>query len=151
MSEAAADGGAAGGGATAAAPLTIALVGAGDIFSHHASGVLAHPELFSVACVCDPDAARAATASETCGGCPTFPTLTDALAAEQAGAVAFAAVDLMIPHHLHEQVALQAFAAGKHTLLEKPLATSVAACRRILAVSVLFQVSAIALNFPLFA
>lgn len=129
MSEAAGDGG---GAEAAGGPLTIAMVGAGDIFSHHASAVLSHPELFSVSCVCDPDPGRAAKASALCGDCPTFPTLTDALEAEQAGTVAFAAVDLMIPHHLHEQVGLQAFAAGKHTLLEKPLATSVAACRRIL-------------------
>eukprot|EP01050_Picozoa_sp_SAG11_P005719 SAG11_NODE_413_length_9694_cov_2.695675_4_plen_216_part_00 len=39
----------------------------------------------------------------------------------------------MIPHHLHEAIALEAFAAGKHVLLEKPLATDVATCRRILA------------------
>ena len=39
----------------------------------------------------------------------------------------------MIPHHLHEEIAGQAFSAGKHTLLEKPLSTSVASCRRILA------------------
>eukprot|EP01045_Picozoa_sp_COSAG04_P006669 COSAG04_NODE_332_length_16554_cov_392.698590_12_plen_197_part_00 len=113
-----------------AAPIPIALVGCGDIFSHHASAVLAHPELFSVACVCDPDAERVAAASAQCGGCPTFATLADALASD---AVSFDAVDLMIPHHLHEEIAGQAFAAGKHTLLEKPLSTSVASCRRILA------------------
>ena len=73
-----------------AAPIPIALVGCGDIFSHHASAVLAHPELFSVACVCDPDAERVAAASAQCGGCPTFATLADALASD---AVSFDALD----------------------------------------------------------
>lgn len=29
-----------------AQPISVALVGAGDIFSHHANGILAHPELY---------------------------------------------------------------------------------------------------------
>lgn len=121
--------------AAAAAPIAVALVGAGDIFTHHATGMLKHPELYAVSCVCDPDAERVAAASALCGGCPTFPTLTEALEADAAASssVSFEAVVLMIPHHLHEPVALQAFGATKHTLLEKPLATSVAGCRRILA------------------
>jgi predicted dehydrogenase len=117
------------------APISVALVGAGDIFSHHAAGMLAHPELYTVSCVCDPDKTRVAAASERCGGCPTFPTLTEALEADTAASstVSFEAVVLMIPHHLHESIALQAFSAKKHTLLEKPLATTVESCRRILA------------------
>jgi len=90
---------------------------------------------YTVSCVCDPDETRVAAASERCGGCPSFPTLTEALEKDSAdsSAVSFEAVVLMIPHHLHEPVALQAFGAKKHTLLEKPLATTVDACRRILA------------------
>ena len=45
----------------------------------------------------------------------------------------FDAVDIMLPHHLHEDVALQCFAAGKHVLLEKPMAPTPVACDRILA------------------
>jgi predicted dehydrogenase len=41
----------------------------------------------------------------------------------------------MLPHDLHEATALQVFAAGKHLLLEKPMATTVEACERILAAS----------------
>jgi predicted dehydrogenase len=35
------------------------------------------------------------------------------------------------PHHLHEEIAVRAAQAGKHILLEKPMAPSVAACDRI--------------------
>ena len=40
-------------------------------------------------------------------------------------------VDIMVPHHLHEQIALQCFQAGKHVLLEKPIAPNLEACARI--------------------
>jgi predicted dehydrogenase len=39
---------------------------------------------------------------------------------------AIEAVDLCLPHHLHKPSAISAFAAGKHVLLEKPIANSLA-------------------------
>jgi predicted dehydrogenase len=39
----------------------------------------------------------------------------------------------MLPHHLHEEAAVRAFAAGKHVVLEKPMAPTVESCDRILA------------------
>ncbi|NBX25430.1 MAG: gfo/Idh/MocA family oxidoreductase [Planctomycetes bacterium] len=44
-------------------------------------------------------------------------------------------VVIAVPNDLHEAIAVQALQAGKHVLLEKPMATSVAACDRILAAS----------------
>jgi len=41
------------------------------------------------------------------------------------------AVVIATPHHLHEEIAIGAAQAGKHILLEKPMAPSVAACDRI--------------------
>eukprot|EP01050_Picozoa_sp_SAG11_P005718 SAG11_NODE_413_length_9694_cov_2.695675_3_plen_220_part_00 len=46
-----------------AAPVSIALVGCGDIFSHHLAAILEHPNLFHVTCLCDPDETRRATAA----------------------------------------------------------------------------------------
>lgn len=43
------------------------------------------------------------------------------------------AVVIATPHHLHVAEALAAFAAGKHVLVEKPLATTVADCDRMIA------------------
>ena len=40
-------------------------------------------------------------------------------------------VVIAVPNDLHEPLAVQALKAGKHVLLEKPMATSVAACDRI--------------------
>ncbi len=44
-------------------------------------------------------------------------------------------VVIAVPNDLHEPLAVQALQAGKHVLLEKPMATSVAACDRILEAS----------------
>jgi phthalate 4,5-cis-dihydrodiol dehydrogenase len=43
------------------------------------------------------------------------------------------AVLIATPHHLHEEITIKAAQAGKHILLEKPMAPSVAACDAMLA------------------
>src|ERR1700678_4170208 len=43
------------------------------------------------------------------------------------------AVAIAAPHHLHCLLAVAALQAGKHVLLEKPMALSVAECSRIIA------------------
>ena len=42
----------------------------------------------------------------------------------------FAAVDIMLPHHMHEEAAVRSFAAGKHVVLEKPIAPTPDSCAR---------------------
>ena len=73
----------------------------------------------------DPDSV-AAMAERT--GAPAFASLTEALADGD-----FEAVDIMLPHDLHEQAAVESFAAGKHVCLEKPMAHNLVSCERILA------------------
>ena len=41
-------------------------------------------------------------------------------------------VSVVVPNALHEEMAVAAFDAGKHVLLEKPMANSVSTCDRIL-------------------
>src|ERR1700719_4877479 len=43
------------------------------------------------------------------------------------------AVDLCLPTHLHAPVAIEAFAAGKHVLVEKPMALDAASARQMIA------------------
>jgi predicted dehydrogenase len=45
------------------------------------------------------------------------------------------AVDLCLPTHLHEAVSVQALRAGKHVLVEKPMALDGASARRMIAVA----------------
>ena len=106
--------------------LRVALVGCGAIAEWHRTAIATASRTRITACV-DPDAARAAAMAEQTGGTP-YPSLGQALAAAAADAVA-----ILVPHHLHEALATEAFAAGRHVLLEKPMATDLTACDRILA------------------
>ena len=107
--------------------VTLALVGCGNIARAHWRGIRYHAPNIDVTAVVDADHARAAAMAERTGA-PAFATLEDALANGD-----FDAVDLMLPHDLHEIAALQSFAAGKHVVLEKPIAPDLASCERILA------------------
>ncbi|MDX2169385.1 MAG: Gfo/Idh/MocA family oxidoreductase [Deltaproteobacteria bacterium] len=107
--------------------LRVAIVGCGAIAEWHWNAIQAGAPRTRVSACVDPDPARAqALAAKTDGA--AYATLAEALRADAADAVA-----LMVPHHLHEGLALEAFAAGRHVLLEKPMATEPAACARILA------------------
>jgi myo-inositol 2-dehydrogenase/D-chiro-inositol 1-dehydrogenase len=44
-------------------------------------------------------------------------------------------VDIVVPNHLHHEVALAALTAGKHVLIEKPMALAVAECDELLRVA----------------
>lgn len=108
--------------------LRLALVGCGAICDWHRMGIRAVPEIEITATV-DVDRARAEAAAAEYGA-EAFASLDEALARGK-----FDAVDLMLPHDLHEEATLKCFAAGKHVLLEKPMAPTLDACERILAAS----------------
>ena len=41
------------------------------------------------------------------------------------------AVDIVVPNHLHAEIAIAALEAGKNVLLEKPMAATIADCDRL--------------------
>ena len=107
--------------------LRLALVGCGSIAEFHLQGADELSGKVAVTALVDPELERAERFAERTGG-RAFRSLTEAIAGG-----GFDAVDIMVPHHLHEPLALEAFAAGKHVLLEKPISTSLDSCNRILA------------------
>jgi UDP-N-acetyl-2-amino-2-deoxyglucuronate dehydrogenase len=112
---------------TMADTLRLALVGCGAIARYHLDGLQEHAPRIQVTAAVDVDADKAAAyAAET--GAAAFTSLDEALEKGD-----FDAVDLMLPHDLHEAAAIQCFQAGKHVLLEKPMALDLDACDRILA------------------
>jgi predicted dehydrogenase len=106
--------------------LKLALLGCGAISQWHRHACADLPQVRITACI-DVDTTRAQAAARECGA-QAFGSLEEALAHAE-----FDAVDVMLPHDRHEAAALQVFAARKHLLLEKPMATTVGACERILA------------------
>lgn len=107
--------------------LRLALLGCGAIARYHLDGIKERVPRIQVTATIDLDRAKAEQfAAET--GAKAFTSLDEALAWGE-----FDAVDIMLPHDLHERCALQAFAAGKHVLLEKPMAPTLEGCARILA------------------
>ena len=106
--------------------LRIALVGCGNIARAHWRGIRYHAPRLEVAAVVDEDLERAQAFAERTGA-KAYGSLAEGLAAD-----GFEAVDIMLPHDLHEPAASAAFAAGKHVVLEKPMAPDLASCERIL-------------------
>ena len=106
--------------------LKLALVGCGGIAQAHWRGIQAHADQLVVTAVVDTDPTRAAAMADQTGAQP-FTSLVTALAQGD-----FAAVDIMLPHNQHEAAAVAAFAAGKHVVLEKPMAHTLASCENIL-------------------
>jgi predicted dehydrogenase len=107
--------------------LRTAFVGCGAIAEWHLHAIRQADTRVEVVAAVDPDRARAEAIAAKTGAQP-FASLAEAVAG---GGVE--AVDVMVPHHLHEAVATEAFAAGLHVLLEKPMAPTLDACDRILA------------------
>ena len=107
--------------------LKLAFAGCGVISHYHLRGIQEQAKRIRITAAIDPNQDRAQKiADET--GAQVYATLTQALERGD-----FEAVDLMLPHDLHEPAALEAFRAGKHVLLEKPMAPTLEATQRILA------------------
>ena len=110
---------------TTPVPLRVALIGCGGISGAHAA---AYRRLGA-------DVARVTATADTARH------LADQRAAEVGAGFSSAdyhaaiargdvdAVDICLPHHLHAEVAIAAARAGKHILVEKPMACTMAECR----------------------
>jgi predicted dehydrogenase len=107
--------------------LKVALVGAGNIAGIHLSALKRVPRV-DVVGIFDANQARAAERAAEFGIPRVYSSWTDLLADD-----GVAAVGVLLPHDLHEQFAVEALAAGKHVVCEKPLGQSVDECDRILA------------------
>ena len=112
--------------------ISVALVGCGHIMVHHVSAMLASAVPITVTALIDPNAERRACIASLL---PSPPPAAYASLDELLSTPTNTSVDVVfiaVPHDLHETLALQAFAAGKHVVLEKPLAPTIAACRALL-------------------
>lgn len=108
-------------------PLRIGLVGYGAWGRMHAGAIARIPDLALAAVLCGSEAsARAATADLP--GVAVHRDLPAFL-----GDRSVDLVDIVAPNHLHAEMAVAALGAGKHVLLEKPMATTLADAERVVA------------------
>lgn len=108
-------------------PLGIGLVGAGSIADYHLDGLAAAGgNVVRAVAARSPERARHVAARH---GVPEV--LTDWRALLDRSDIQ--AVVIATPDHTHEEIACAALAAGKAVLVQKPMASSSAACRTILA------------------
>ena len=106
--------------------LGVGILGAGFFGAFHARAIAAVPDVRLVA-VCAEESALAEAFAVEHGGKPygDWRAMLDDSSVD--------AVAITAPHHLHCQMAVAALQAGKHVLLEKPMALSVAECSQIMA------------------
>jgi UDP-N-acetyl-2-amino-2-deoxyglucuronate dehydrogenase len=100
--------------------LKFALVGAGVIGKHHGLVISQLADRIDLAAVADIDLEKAERLAAERGGRP-FASLTDALAAVDVDVVV-----VCTPTGRHGEVAIEALAAGKHVIIEKPAEITVA-------------------------
>src|SRR5262245_17740065 len=125
--------------------MRIGIIGAGIWGNNHALALSTHPRC-TVAMICDRDETRARTAAERFGCAWT--TSTEDLSR------AVDAVTIATPDHLHREPTVAMLRAGKHVMVEKPLATTVADARAMVEAAeqagVMFMVDFHARWHPLF-
>jgi UDP-N-acetyl-2-amino-2-deoxyglucuronate dehydrogenase len=107
--------------------LKLAFLGCGNIAKAHWQGIKERAPEIEVTTLIDINLGNAEQISKLIGTSPDiFSSFEEALLKGN-----FTAVEIMLPHYLHEEAAIKAFSAGKHVLLEKPISTSLPSCSRI--------------------
>jgi predicted dehydrogenase len=102
------------------------MIGAGRICGAHASAALALPETRLTA-IAEIDPERLSRATERFG-CRGYADYREMLADPEVEAVVIG-----LPHWLHREAAVESLNAGRHVLLEKPMAMNVAECDAMIA------------------
>jgi len=109
--------------------LRVAYVGCGGVAAHYLSVYRELDWVQVVACIDTQPAVAAAAAAALSQGNEPAPQVTADYAAALANDVDVVVINT--PNHLHREQALAAFDAGKHVLLQKPVAPTVAEAEQI--------------------
>ena len=107
--------------------LKVGIIGAGAISRDHCRGVTRHPDA-EMAAVADLSEKRASALQQEFGMARAYTRWRDLVRDRELDAVVVA-----LPNALHAPVAIAALQAGKHVLLEKPFALSLAQAQAVVA------------------
>ena len=104
--------------------ITFAIVGFGNIGRRHAEHIMANPNATLIA-ICDIDPAAKLKVP---AGVEFYDTIEEMLAGEEADVLC-----VCTPNYLHEPHTIAGLESGFHTVVEKPMALSVAECDNMIA------------------
>jgi predicted dehydrogenase len=107
-------------------PLGVGIVGCGRISDLHELGYRGRADARIVA-VCDADRRRAQAQAQAWGVARTYTDYDQLLADPEVDLV-----ELLVPHHLHADMTVDACKAGKHVSVQKPMARSVVEANRMI-------------------
>jgi predicted dehydrogenase len=108
-------------------PLKVGLVGTGNISWYHLAAYNQFPEIVKLTAVCD---IREDAMKEFAGKANVSACFTDF--EEMLRKADIDAVDICTTHDQHEPEVIAAALAGKHVLVEKPMARNIKECRKML-------------------
>jgi len=111
-------------------PIKIGLIGCGGISNAHARGYHNLPDLFQVTATCDVVEGRATERGKQLGAREIYTDYEEMLKEADVDAV-----DICLPHDLHAEVSIAASEAGKHVIVEKPIAINLAEADSMIAAS----------------
>ncbi|MBI1338039.1 MAG: gfo/Idh/MocA family oxidoreductase [Phycisphaera sp.] len=107
----------------------LAIVGCGNMGSSHVENITKNIETATIAAVCDTNPEKLQQAVEKSNGsAKPFSNHHDLLKSDACEAVIVAT-----PHYGHTTIGIDAFKAGKHVLVEKPISVHKADCERLIA------------------
>jgi len=106
--------------------IKFAIVGCGSIGSRHIA-VTDAEERAEIVALCDIDLAKVKALSELYGNIPYYTDFETMLRECNADVV-----NICTPHGLHAEMSIKAAEAGKHILVEKPMALNVEDCHRMI-------------------
>jgi predicted dehydrogenase len=113
-------------------PVRIAIIGAGGISSAHAQGFLKHPDQLKCVALCDVSDDNLKKRTQQLAPTGVTPrTFGDWKAMLKEMRDEVDAVDICLPHHLHAPAILDAAAAGKDIICEKPMCMNLAEADQI--------------------
>lgn len=125
-------------------PVKLAIIGCGIAARrHHWPALQRLQDKFRVTVVCNRSEPKAREFRELAGGVPYVLDYREVLERHDVEAV-----DIILPFHLNPEVTLAALQAGKHVLVEKPLAANPAQAEKLLQAAAPYsQVKMVAENF----
>lgn len=103
----------------AMAKVGIGVIGCGGISSEHLKSYALFPEICEIVAVCDANLERAEARKREFNVPSAYQNHTELLKDNRVDAVS-----ICTPHNLHAPIAVEAAEAGKHVLVEKPMAMS---------------------------